>query len=212
MHIYCVYKSSSPLGSPRVLALKIHALQPFSLYDRYSFIWGANSKIQKIPKHQWFDKREVAVSMLLRVVRLIQLVDATGLEPLAAVEVPVKHNKIRKLETTADHMTWWQTKTGSPVVFVEPNHGRSEIEAEIQTRGLAAFTIKKGVGIYEGCTDGLSVVIGNHNCPELMEIRQKIGALKPIETQEGMVVQEMPFIDALCKTKQMGVAKDAIHI
>ena len=212
MHIYCVYKSSSPLGSPRVLALKIHALQPFSLYDRYSFIWGANTKIQKIPKHQWFDKREVAVSMLLRVARLIQLVDTTGLEPLAAVEVPVEHNKIRKLETTEDHMTWWQTKTGSPVILVEPNHGRQEIEAEIQTRGLAAFTIKKGIGIYEGCTDGLSVVIGNNNSTELMEIRQIISALKPIETQEDIVVQEMTFINALCKTKQMEGAKDATHI
>ena len=138
--------------------------------------------------------------------------DTPGLEPLAAVEVPVEHNKIRKLETTEDHMTWWQTKTGSPVILVEPNHGRQEIEAEIQTRGLAAFTIKKGIGIYEGCTDGLSVVIGNNNCTELMEIRQIISALKPIETQEDIVVQEMTFIDALCKTKQMEGAKDATHI
>lgn len=212
MHVYCVYKSVSPLGSPRVLVLAINALQPFSLYDRYSFIWGANTKIQKIPKHQWLENREAAASMLLRVARLIQLVDATGLEPLTVVEAPVQHNKIRKLETTSDHITWWETKNGSPIVFVEPNHGRPEIEAEIQTRELAAFTLNDGIGIYGGCANGLSVIIGSNNSSELLELRQQIGALRAIKSQDDITIEEMTFLEVLCQTRQLEGNKNAIHI
>lgn len=212
MHVYCVYKSTSPLGSPRVLVLTIDTLQPFSLYDRYSFIWGANTKIQKIPKHQWLANREAATSMLLRVARLIKLVDGTGLEPLTTSQESVQHNKIRKLETTSDHITWWETKNGSPIVFVEPNYGRPEIEAEIKARGLAAFTLKNGIGIYGGCTDGISVMIGNDKCTELVEIYQKIDTLKPIKSQNDITIVEMTFLEVLRQTKQMKGNKNAIHI
>lgn len=211
MHVYCIYKSASPLMPPRVLALTIDALQPFSLYDRYSFIWGANTKIQKIPKHQWLESREAAASMLLRVARLIQLVDATGLEPLTAVEAPVPHHKIRKPETTRDHMTWWQTRKGSPIVFVEPNYGRPEIEAEIQAKGLAAVTLNSGVGIYGGCATGLSVIIGNDN-NELLQMRQKVNALKPLEVQGDIPIDEMTFLDALHETKHTEGNKNAADI
>lgn len=207
MRIYCIYKANTPDGLPRVAVLTIAAKQIFSLYARYNYIWGVDTKVNKIPKHQWAYSHEGAAEMLFRTARLIKLVDATGLTPLGVSETPTLHKRIIPLAITTDHTSWWATKNGTPLLLCEPNYGRKEIESEILNNDLTAFTISNGIGIYGGGNHGLSVVIGErNNSNELRKLQNEISLLAPFQAGVDERITDISFLEAVqeSKTRKVG--------
>ena len=131
----------------RVKVVQVASDLTWTAYYNYEYLNGVGTKLSQIPRHICGGENS-AIEQLERAQRLISFMDATGCRPIATNECPQSHKEISLLDRP-DHVTYWHSPDGEPLVLIEPYTSLEDLQDEIFERKLTAFVLPHP-GIYSG--------------------------------------------------------------
>lgn len=199
-HIFSPWFSDGPLSPVRVSVIRISMKELWATYRNYSHLLGVDTKLTRIPKHLWGNKKPH--ESLFRAHRLVTFCDVTGCLPLDRARKYPAHLRLKTI-AHCDHTTYFTDAYGAPLILTEPySPSREEIEEELWVKGLTGILLPYP-GIYAGGKNWTtSVLMGLPEHTSLLSEIEK--QLEFTEFPTDVTVKEMSFEDALILSKQQG--------
>ena len=197
-YIFSPWFAYGPFSEVRVSTIRVCMQKPWGNYRNYSHLLGIDTKLTRIPKNLWGNKKPS--ESLLRAERLITFCDVAGCLPLNRSRKSRDHIRVKTI-AHCDHTTYFADAYGAPLILTEPySPTRGEIEEELWVKGLSGIVLPYP-GIYAGGKNWTtSVLMGLPEHTSLLsEIEER---LVLADVVKAVTVKEMSFEEALMLSKQ----------